>query len=95
MQAELETLQEELEDARGPAEQARDASAGRWWPFWSCSPVFSSCSRPPSFGPTAPCSTPTPSWATVGPVFHHPEVDAAVATRATGQLFTQLHLQTD
>ena len=30
---------------------------------------------------------------TVGPVFQHPEVDAAVAARATDQLFTQLHLQ--
>ena len=30
---------------------------------------------------------------TVGPVFQHPEVDAAVATRATDQLFTQLQLQ--
>ena len=30
---------------------------------------------------------------TVGPVFQHPEVDAAVATRATDQLFTQLRLQ--
>ncbi len=31
---------------------------------------------------------------TVGPVFQHPEVDTAVATRATDQLFTQLHLET-
>ena len=30
---------------------------------------------------------------TVGPVFQHPEVDAAVATRATDQLFSELHLQ--
>ncbi len=30
---------------------------------------------------------------TVGPVFQHPEVDAAVATRATDQLFAQLQLQ--
>ena len=31
---------------------------------------------------------------TVGPVFQHPDVDTAVATRATDQLFTQLQLQT-
>ncbi len=31
---------------------------------------------------------------TVGPVFQHPEVDSAVAARATDQLFTQLQLQT-
>ncbi len=31
---------------------------------------------------------------TVGPVFQYPGVDEAVATRATNQLFTQLHLQT-
>ncbi|MGD0391141.1 MAG: hypothetical protein ABSC41_00705 [Acidimicrobiales bacterium] len=31
---------------------------------------------------------------TVGPVFQYPGVDTAVATRATDQLFTQLHLQT-
>jgi hypothetical protein len=30
---------------------------------------------------------------TVAPVFQHPEVDTAVATRATDQLFTQLHLE--
>ncbi len=30
---------------------------------------------------------------TVGPVFSHPEVDQAVATRATAELFNQLHLQ--
>ena len=30
---------------------------------------------------------------TVGPVFQNPEVDAAVATRATHQLFTELQLQ--
>lgn len=30
---------------------------------------------------------------TVGPVFQHPAVDTAVATRATDQLFTQLRLQ--
>lgn len=30
---------------------------------------------------------------TVGPVFQNPDVDSAVATRATDQLFTQLHLQ--
>lgn len=30
---------------------------------------------------------------TVGPVFQHPDVDAAVANRATDQLFTQLQLQ--
>ena len=30
---------------------------------------------------------------TVGPVFQHPAVDTAVATRATDQLFTQLQLQ--
>jgi hypothetical protein len=30
---------------------------------------------------------------TVGPVFQHPEVDAAVATRATGQLVKELNLQ--
>jgi hypothetical protein len=31
---------------------------------------------------------------TVGPLFQHPDVDNAVATRATDQLFIQLHLQT-
>src|SRR5664280_2123729 len=31
---------------------------------------------------------------TVGPIFQHPDVDTAVATRATDQLFTQLQLQT-
>jgi hypothetical protein len=30
---------------------------------------------------------------TVSPVFQHPEVDSAVATRATDQLFTELRLQ--
>ncbi|MGA3149256.1 MAG: hypothetical protein ABSF33_17545, partial [Acidimicrobiales bacterium] len=30
---------------------------------------------------------------TVGPVFQYPGVDEAVATRATNQLFTQLHLE--
>jgi hypothetical protein len=93
MQAELETLQEELEAVKGSGRTGKR----RFRRAVVAVLVVLSCllvvlSTTVVWTHRTVLNTPT-FVGTVGPVFQHPEVDAAVATRATDQLFTQLHLQ--
>lgn len=93
MQAELETLQEELEAAKGSGRTGKR----RFRRAVVAVLVVLSCllvvlSTTVVWAHRTVLNTDT-FVATVGPVLEHPEVDAAVATRATDQLFVQLHLQ--
>lgn len=93
MQAELETLHEELEVIKGSGRKGKR----RFRRAVVAILVVLSCllvvlSTTVVWAHRTVLNTDT-FVGTVGPVFEHPEVDAAVATRATDQLFTQLHLQ--
>jgi hypothetical protein len=93
MQAELDTLHEELESVKGSGRTGKR----RFRRAVVAVLVVLSCllvvlSTTVVWAHRTVLNTDT-FVATVGPVFEHPEVDTAVATRATDQLFVQLHLQ--
>jgi hypothetical protein len=96
IQAELEELQEELETIKasggtGPTKKRRiRRTVVALLVVLSC--LFVVLSTTVVWAHRTVLNTDT-FVGTVAPVLSHPEVDRAVATRATDQLFTQLHLQ--
>ena len=92
MQAELETLHEELEVMKSGRKGKRRIRRAVVAILVVLSCLLVVLSTTVVWAHRTVLNTDT-FVATVGPVFEHPEVDAAVATRATDQLFVQLHLQ--
>ncbi len=93
MQAELDTLHHELDEVKGsekPKKRRFRRSVVAILVALSCLLVVLSTTVVWTHRTVLNTDT---FVGTVGPVFQHPEVDAAVATRATNQLFTQLHLK--
>ena len=93
MQAELETLHEELEVMKSGRKGKRRIRRAVVAVLVVLSCLLVVLSTTVVWAHRTVLNTDT-FVGTVGPVFQHPEVDSAVATRATDQLFVQLHLQT-